>query len=122
MGTYVKDFRQGETKTIKINYGSGCDITGWKFWFTLRKEFNDTTFVAQATHTAGDDPNDDVANGLCYITMDSDVSELIPAGKYYYDVRVSKGGTPPVIRTIIPPIDDYKDKVEVVESVTKVSV
>jgi len=106
MGTYIKDFRQGETKSIKINYGAGCDITGWLFWFTMRKEFDDTDFVAQATHTAGADANDDPTSGLAYITLPSDVSALIDIGKYYYDVRVSKGGTPPVIRTIVPPIED----------------
>jgi hypothetical protein len=118
MGEYVKDFRQGDTKVIKINYGAGVDITGWKFWFTLRKEIGDSTYVAQATTTAGDNPDDDPPNGLAYITLSSADSMTIPAAKYYYDVQVSKGGSPPVIKTILPPIESYKDRIEVVPGIT----
>ena len=121
MAQYTNDFRQGETKTITIDYGSGCDITGWEFWFTIRSDFDDADPVAQAHTTAGDDANDDVTAGLAHITLDSDVSALIEAGKYYYDLRVSKGGTPPIIKTLFPPIDDYKDKITIIPSVTKVS-
>lgn len=118
MAKYIKDFRQGETKTIKINYGAGCDITGWKFWFTLKKEFSDTVPVAQAEHIAGDNSDDDSINGIAYITFDSDESILVKPDKYYYDIRVSKGGTPPIIRTILPPIEDYKDKLQIFPAVT----
>lgn len=122
MAKYTSDFRQGETKTIKINYGAGCDITGWEFWFTLRKDFNDSDPAAQANTTAGDDVNDDSTAGVAFLTLDSDVSVLIDADKYFYDLRVSKGGTPPVIKTLFPPVEDYKDKLQVYPSVTKVNV
>lgn len=121
MGTYVSDFRQGDTKIIKVDFGNGVNITGWVFWFTLRKEFGDKNFVAQVTYNAGDNSMDDIFNGLAHITLDSDTSATIEPGKYYYDVQVSKGGTPPNIKTILPPIDDYKDRVTVVPGVTKVS-
>ena len=122
MGDYISNFRQGDSKIIKIDYGTGIDITGWKFWFTIKEDLESKKIIAQVITTAGDDPNDDVLNGLVYITLDSATSETIPPDKYYYDVQVSKGGVPPIIKTIIPPVADYKDRVIVVPGVTQVSV
>lgn len=119
MSDYISDFRQGDSKVIKIDYGIGVDITGWKFWLTMKTELDSSSYVAQVSTTAGDDSNDDVANGIAYITIDSTTSINIPAGKYYYDVQVNKGGTPPIIKTILPPIDDYKDRITVVQGLTK---
>lgn len=119
MSDYITDFRQGDSKIIKIDYGVGVDVTGWKFWITLKEELDSSTIIAQISTTAGDDTNDDVANGIVYITIDSVTSLGIPAGKYYYDVQVSKGGNPPVIKTILPPIEDYKDRITVVPGLTK---
>jgi len=122
MSDYITDFRQGDSKVIKIEYGTGVDITGWKFWFTMKTELDASTIIAQVSTTAGDDALDDVLNGLVYITLDSSTSYDITPGKYYYDVQVSKGGNPPVIKTILPPIEDYKDKITVVPGLTKVTV
>lgn len=122
MSDYIADFRQGDSKVIKINYGTGVDITGWSFIFTMKLELDSTTIAAQIKTTAGDNGLDDVANGLCYITLDSDTSYLLKPEKYYYDVQVNKGGSPAVIKTILPPIEDYKDRVIVVPGLTKVTV
>lgn len=121
MSNYIKDFRQGDSKVIKIDYGVGVDATGWKFWITLRKELNSNTIIAQASTTAGDNELDDVANGIVYLTIDSDISYTIPVGKYYYDIQVSKGGVPPIINTILPPVDEYKDRIKVLQGLTKVT-
>jgi len=122
MSDYIKDFRQGDSKIIKIDYGLGIDVTGWKFWITLKNELDDSNIVAQVSTTAGDDANDDLANGIVYLTIDSTTSLGIPSGKYYYDVQVSKGGNPPIIKTILPPIDDYKDRINVVPGLTKTTI
>jgi len=122
MSDYITDFRQGDTKVIKIDYGTGVDITGWSFIFTIKKDLESSTIIAQIKTTAGDDTNDDILNGLAYITLDSDTSFTINPGSYYYDVQVNKGGAPAVIKTILPPITDYKDKINVVAGATKVTV
>ena len=122
MSDYISDFRQGDSKVIKIDYGVGIDVTGWKFWMTMKTELDSSSYVAQVSTTAGDDANDDVANGIVYITIDSTTSYDIPAGKYYYDVQVSKGGNPPIIKTILPPIEDYKDRITVVQGLTKTTI
>ena len=122
MSDYIRDFRQGDSKVIKIDYGIGVDITGWKFWFTMKTELDSSNIITQISTIAGDDTNDDVANGIVYITIDSLTSYSIPAGKYYYDVQVSKGGNPPFIKTILPPIEDYKDRITVVPGLTKTTI
>lgn len=117
MSGYIQDFRQGNTKVIKIDYGKGVDITGWTFYFTLKQDIDDATPVAQVSTTAGDDPNDDVVNGLAFLTLDSTTSATIDPGKYYWSIQVDKGGAPPVIVTLLPPLDDWKDKVEVMPAI-----
>jgi len=119
MAKELADFRQGDTKKIKIDYGDGFNITGYMFWFTLRDDFG-TTIVAQVSTTAGDHPLDDVANGIAYIQLESDVSKLIPAGKYVWDIQRSIPGTPPDVLTLLPTLKNVKDKIEVFEGVTLV--
>lgn len=108
----MSDFRQGDTKKLTISYPS--DITGYQFRLTLLTDFG-TTPVLQVTTTAGDDPADVPAEGLCYLTMTSTQSETVPPGKYYYYLQRIVAGVPDDIYTIMPPIKDYKDKVLVVD-------
>lgn len=122
MSDYITDFRQGDSKVIKIDYGTGVDITGWSFIFTMKESLDTDTISAQIKTTAGDNAADDVANGLAHITLDSDTSYTLKPAKYFYDVQVNKGGNPPVISTILPPIGEYKDRITVVPGLTKVTV
>jgi hypothetical protein len=117
MSDYIQNFRQGNTKVIKIDYGKGVDVTGWKYYFTLKNEIDDVTNVHQTMTTAGDNALDDINNGLAFLTVDSTASALIPVGKYFWSIVVDKGGSPPVITTILPPIDDWKDKLEIVQAI-----
>ncbi len=113
MSEYLADFRAGDTKIIKIQYEAGVDITGWVFYLALFEDFGKTNTVLVST-TAGANPLDDPANGLVYIVLDSDVSAEIPADKYYFTVKRSDPSvSPPEVKTIMPPIADYKDKVVV---------
>jgi len=117
MAQYIEDFRQGDTKVFVIDYGKGIDITGWIFYFILRNELDDTENVLQVMTTAGDNVLDDVANGLVHLTVTADESAALTPAKYFYAVKVNKGGAPNVIWTLIPPIEDAKDKVEVVDGI-----
>jgi len=119
MAKELADFRQGDTKKIKIDYGTGFNITGYMFWFTLRDDFG-TVIIAQVETTAGDHPLDDVANGIAYIQLESDVSKTIPAGKYVWDIQRSIPGAPPDVLTLLPTLKNVKDKIEVFEGVTLV--
>lgn len=125
MAEFLSDFRQGDTKIIKIDYGQGSpfDITGWKFFFTMRKDFEDTTpIAAQVMSTAGDHTLDDVANGLAHLELGSDVSATIAADGYIYDVqRVKPNGLLPVsVLTILPPVANFDDLLTVAPQVTKI--
>jgi len=90
------------------------DITGYKFWFTCKSAFDNTDNVAvvQVSKIVGDDSEDDPVNGLVVIT-----SPIIAAGSYYYDVQMlTPGGD---IKTIIPEPGKYKQKLQVVNQVTR---
>ena len=120
MAKELANFRQGDTKVIKvINTTTGYDVTGHTFWFTLRDKFDNVAFIAQVKTTAGDHPLDDIANNTIFIEMGSDVTKGIPVGSYFWDIQRSEGGVPPVIVTILPTEKNLKDKILVLEQVTK---
>jgi len=123
MAKELADFRQGDTKRVKIDYGAGVDITGYKFWLTLRSEYGDPVIVAQASSVAGTQSLDDVLNGIAFVQLESDVTKLIPPGKYVWDVqRVVPGTSPPDVLTLAPSIKNFNDKVQVFQDVTIIDV
>lgn len=115
MATHIQDFRQGDTKIFTIDYGKGVDITGWKFYFILREDLGDDSNILQVSTTAGDNALDDILNGLVHITVTAAETGALTPGKYYYAVKVDK--TAGVIWTLVPPIEDAKDRVEVVDGI-----
>jgi hypothetical protein len=118
MAKYIEDFRQGDTVKLKIVYDTTTDVTGFKYWFTVKTSFDDpdTAAVMQVETTAGDHVDDDLVNGVIYIVAPASSTAAIPTGKYYYDIQeLSLSGE---IRTLVPPIEDYKDKVFVSPQVT----
>lgn len=122
MASEISDFRLGDTKIIKLFYGTGISIVGYKHWFTLRSDF-DGAIVAQVSSLAGSHSLDDVANGLAYLQLESDVSKTIPAGDYLWDIQRSDTSVnPPVVHTLLPSLKKYKDKIKVLEGVTIVDV
>lgn len=116
MSSYIDDIRQGDTRVFEIDYGAGVDITGWVFYFILKKKMDDTENVLQVEHVAGDDVLDDVENGLAHLTITStDAADLTPDKGYFWALKVNKGGSPNIIKTLLPPITDPNDKVAVVD-------
>ena len=118
MSKYLKNFRRGDTKLIRVDYDT--DITGWTFWFTLRKEFADAAFVLQIKTNPGDHALDDPAAGIVHFEIQSDASKTLEPYDYVWDIQVSKGGTPPDITTILPPVEDVRDRLTVLYDVTQV--
>lgn len=127
MAKELTNFRQGDTKKIEVNYGTGVDISGYKFWFTLRSKFEGPivaqTITTAGANAAGPDLMDDILNGLVYLQMNSDITSLIPVGKYFWDIqRVRPNTNPPDVLTLRPTIKLSKDKIEILPQVTLVSV
>lgn len=117
MATYLEDIRQGDTKVIRLDYGKEVDITGWKAYFILRENLDDTTNLYQVMTTAGDNAADDIANGLFHITLTAaDTAQLEPNSKgLAYAVKVDKGNG--IIKTLLPPLDDPNDKIKVIDGI-----
>lgn len=121
MANKLSNFRQGDTKTIRvIDTTVDVDITGRKMMFTLRSEFEDVDFVAQVITTAGDHTDDDIPNNTMIVEMGSDITKDIPVGHYYYDLQYVVSGTPPVVKTITPSEEFLRERIEVLPQVTKV--
>ena len=85
--------------------------------FILREKLSDTTNVLQVEVTAGGHADDDVLNGLAHLTIASTDTASLTPGKYYYAVKVDKGGVPAVIKTLVPPVDDPNDRVTVIDGI-----
>jgi len=98
--TRFKIYR-GDTK--KWRWEFPYDITGVQVDFTLKKCTDDLDLdaVVQFSTIAGSDTNDDVVNGVMYITLPSDVSATLSPAEYYFGFQKTVTGTPPEITTLL---------------------
>lgn len=113
MATYIDDLIKGDTKVFQLDFGAGVDVTGWIVYLIIKDDLEGLNLV-QISTTAGDDSDDDIANGLIHLTVGSgDLDNLEAGTSYYYAIKVNKGGSPNVIETIVPPVTDFKDKVKI---------
>lgn len=122
MAKYLPDMRQGDDYNIKLvikdSTGAVKDITGYKFWLTLKASLSDADSAAalQFSTIAGDNVNDDLPNGICYMAVPASMTKEVVPGEYRYDIQQRVGNA---ITTVLPPIADYKDKLIVVPEITK---
>ena len=123
MSSYLPDMRVGDDYTIQLTVADenqlAVNITGYKFWFTMKSAFTDldAAAVLQFSTTVGDNANDDAVNGICFISVPASQTKTIPTGSYYYDIqqKTATGG----LTTVLPPIAEYKDKITVIPEITK---
>ena len=116
MAKYIQDIRQGDSRTIRINYGKGFDITGWSFYFVMKKDLNQTTADVDISATVGSHPEDDPLNGIANLFIPASVTASLTECAYYYSLKRSDNGTNPDIKTILPPIDEYNDRIRVIKA------
>ena len=122
MAKYLPDMRAGDDYNVKlvINDSTGApkDITGYKFWLTLKASISDadTAAALQFSTTAGDNVNDDIVHGICYMAVPASMTKSIIPGEYRYDIQQRVGNA---LTTVLPPIADYKDKLIVIPEITR---
>lgn len=132
MANHLPNMRVGDEYTLKIvikkEDGTAQDITGYKFWLTLKPgadlntaaALDDNQAALQQEATAGDQPNDDVVNGVAYLVIPSSVMKDVVAGDYFYDVQAKKPGADgDGIITLLPPITEVDDVLTVYPEITK---
>lgn len=96
-------FYAGATKIIKFTF-ENQDITGWKLILVLQDAIEDTDIpILTKTHTVGDNTLDNAASGVCYFTIDSNISN-IPIGNYHYQFTREIGNDNP--RNILMLVSD----------------
>lgn len=119
--TNLNDIFRGDTKVFKFTFDDGAvtptaiDITNWTIWMTLKTNLSDLDGPApiQIESTAGDHVNDDIPNGVMYLTLTSVQTSALTPGKYEYDFqRVIEGTSPLEVRTLA------QGKVKILEDVT----
>jgi len=103
---FSKTIVRGDTWERKINItgvnSSTVDLTGWKFWVTLKSDLSkeDADADLQFTSTAGDNANDNPERGIVWIHIPASDTSLVTPGRYYYDFQVAESDTPSTIRTL----------------------
>lgn len=123
MSNYIHIMRAGDDYNLKLVAeldGVPIDITGYKYWFTVKSAFSnlDSEAVLQFPTVVGDNPNDVAASGVCYISIPGAITKNITAGSYFYDIQ-QLAGINGGISTVLPPATDYKDKLIVIPEVTQ---
>jgi hypothetical protein len=116
---HLPNLRQGDDYTIEIKYPAGTDITGFKFYITLKSDFEDldSTAALQYSTVAGDGLLDDPIKGVCFLTVPAAVMAMVVAGSYFYDLQaIAPSG---LVTTLAPPIDDYKYRLSVIPQITR---
>lgn len=122
MAAFIPDMRVGDEYTLKIQYPAGTNITGYKFWLTLKTNAADLDAAAalQYSTVAGDQPSDEVLNGIAYMVIPSSIMKAVVAGEYLYDVQAKKpGAAGEGIKTLLPPINATDDVVTVFQEITR---
>lgn len=132
MANYCDDLRQGDERILKIDMSGlddkgvriapATDLTGYKFWFTLKKDILDLDENAalQVSTVAGDDVNDTPADGIVYLTLSSLALANVLPDTYFYDLQMKRPGADGEgITTILPPIYDPIDPIIVYPQVTQ---
>jgi hypothetical protein len=119
MAKHLPTIRQGDDYKVRVNFPAGTDITGARFFLTLKNSFDDDdgAAVLQWVHLVGSGENDDAQNGFCLIAIPASVTAQIPAGAYLYDFQATFANNERV--TLAPPIEEYKVKLTVIPQVTR---
>lgn len=101
------DIQRGDDYSVAIavkdENAAAIDITGWKFWITIKSNESDAdgSAVVQKAVTSHDDPT----NGLTTVSLsNSDTDSLL--GKYFYDIQFKKADGK--VKTLMYGVIDFK--------------
>lgn len=86
-----EDFVQDDSFKIKVTHSPILDITGAVFDLIFKEKETSTTAALAISQTAGDDADDDVANGIAYIPVTRENSSSLAAGTYFVTLKRTIG-------------------------------
>jgi len=88
----MNDIYRGDNKSYTLAFtdsaGDPIDITGWKIYFTMKRNPNHSD--DQAPIKVDVIVHDDPANGLTSFNLTNAQTYLLMPGTYYYDIQVKK--------------------------------
>lgn len=85
----LNELVRGDTWTMKITLtdeGTPIDVTGNKFWVTLKLDPEATDEEADAT-TEVTASGADAQNGIVHLVLDAAATVDLTLGRYYYDIQ-----------------------------------
>lgn len=116
MSAIISDIRAGDDYHIKIQYPYGVNVTGFIFYFTLKRKFQDPDSEAVLRRVLLAEGSE-AAIGKVYLHVPKSVTETIPVGSYFWDLKEKTlGGN---VRTLAPKEADFNDKIKVIPVVTR---
>lgn len=121
VANHLLPIRQGDDYKIDFRLKNNADITGIRFFLTLKKSFEDADdeAVLQHLHIAGEGVEDDAKNGYCRIVVPAEKTADIQAGKFFYDFQMTSVFGE--VFTILPKPNDYRFKLQVIPQITRAS-
>ena len=119
MALYLKDFFQGDTVRLKAVYPAGTDLSGYVHYFVLKSDVDDEDAALYVESTFGEHTADTEYAAetestpevlpTAYVEAADELTDLLASGKYVYRFKaIAPNGDE---TTLIPPAEDYKDKV-----------
>jgi len=105
----LTSFHSGETNVYKFIF-NGIDITGWKIHLILKDDLDENVDPVMSVFSeAGWNELDDPVNGLMYLTVNSEDSNIPPASYHYQFIREIGNETPRNLRLL------FQNKVKVTD-------
>lgn len=99
----LSDIYRGDTKTYKMTFQDSSKkpipLFGSSIWFTMKKREDDADSRAVIQVKTSPEDTTDSTNGIAYITLTSEDTD-VAVGEYYYDFQLVVPGTPPIVTTL----------------------
>ena len=98
-------FYRGDTKVFNLSFkdsaGLPINVTGHELWFTMKQEVTDTDEKAILQKKIIFPTNAESEGGSGTLTLDSDETEAIDPGTYFFDLQKVIPENPPVVATLM---------------------
>lgn len=117
MSQFIPDIRQGGAYHLKIEYPHGTNITGFKFWLTLKRRFADLDNAAVFQKVITVTENADSLIGVEWFSLSAQETSQVPVGEYVWDLKGKSPTDDP--QTLLPPLEYFDDKIKVTPTATR---
>ena len=97
-------FFRGDTQPFWLDFTIGklpLNIAGYSLYLTMKANLNDPDAAATYQKKIVLPDDEESQAGRCIITIESNESDAIEPGRYFYDMQMVAPGAPPIVITFI---------------------